>query len=84
LGDTLTWANSTQQQMQWFTLIQSNLGGAEGQAGLKLLNDVNLFTQNLILALLWQVGVAVLYWGSMALVWRKSGGTRLSLPSWGR
>lgn len=84
LGDTVAWANSAPQQMQWFTLIQSAFGGAEGQAGLKLLNDVNLFTQNLLLSLLWQVGVAVLYWGAMALVWRKNAGTRLSLPSWGR
>jgi hypothetical protein len=80
LGGAANWASGAPEQMQWFTAVQSTLGGAlnpEGQAGLKFFNDLGLFTQNLALSLLWQVGVAVLYWSAMALVWRKNGRNHL-------
>jgi hypothetical protein len=38
-------------------------------AGLKILNDVNVFTQNLATLLLWQSAAALVFWGALALVW---------------
>jgi hypothetical protein len=54
--------------MLWFTTAQAILG-SQGQTGLKVLNDAGLFTQNLVIALLWQVGAAVLYWTVLSLLW---------------
>jgi predicted anti-sigma-YlaC factor YlaD len=66
------WFSSGPQQMLWVATIQAALGGflsPQGQTGLQILNDAGLFTQNLLIALLLQVGVAVVYWGVLALMW---------------
>jgi hypothetical protein len=72
LGGAATWSNSGPQQMLWFTTAQAAFGGLlspQGQAGLTLLNNAGLFTQDLVIALFWQVGAALLYWGAVTLVW---------------
>jgi predicted anti-sigma-YlaC factor YlaD len=72
LGDAAAWVSGGTQQTLWFTTAQATLGGVlspQGQTSLLLLNDASLFTQNLVIALLWQVGAAVLYWGALALLW---------------
>jgi hypothetical protein len=72
LGSAAAWATRDPQQMLWFTTAQATFGGLlglDGQVGLKVLNDFDLFAQNLIVPLLWQIGVAVLYWGALTLVW---------------
>jgi anti-sigma factor RsiW len=68
----LAWASSSPRQMLWISATQVAIGselGAEGQIGLNILNDAGLFMQNLTTLLLWQVGLAVIYWGAMTLVW---------------
>jgi anti-sigma factor RsiW len=73
LGGAAAWANSGPQQMLWFTSAQVTIGAMfspQGQTGLQVLNDAGLFTQNMLIALLWQIGAAVLYWGALTLVWR--------------
>ena len=68
----LTWAESNPQQMLWFTTAQATLGGLFGQGGqigLKVINDVGLFAQNMVILLLMQAGAALLYWGALSLVW---------------
>ncbi len=72
LGGAAAWANSGPQQMLWFTSAQITLGGLfslQGQTSLQILNDAGLFTQSMLIALLWQVGAAVLYAGALTLVW---------------
>jgi predicted anti-sigma-YlaC factor YlaD len=72
LDGAAAWVSSAPQQMLWFTTTQATIGsglGAEGLAGLKILNDAGLFAQNLVTLLLWQVGVAVVYWSVLTLVW---------------
>jgi hypothetical protein len=68
LGSAASWVSGDPQQMLWFTTAQAILG-SQGQTGLKVLNDAGLFTQNLVIALLWQVGAAVLYWIVLSLLW---------------
>jgi anti-sigma factor RsiW len=72
LGSAAAWVSGGSQQTLWFTVVQATLGSVmspQGQTGLQLLNDAGLFTQNLLIALLWQVGAAVLYWGAVGLLW---------------
>lgn len=72
LGGGTAWVGSTSQQTLWFSVIQSAIGsglGIKEQVGLTILNDTGLFMQNMVTLLLSQVGLAVLYWGAMTLVW---------------
>ena len=72
LGGLASWINADSQQMLWVTAAQAALGGLlgpQGQTGLVVLNDAGLFTQNLVISLLLQLGAAVFYWGALALVW---------------
>src|SRR5512133_2577753 len=67
------WAASAPQQMLWFTTAKAAIGsglGSGGVASLTILNDASLFLQNVVTLLLGQVGVALLYWGAMTLVWQ--------------
>jgi len=71
LDGAAAWLASAPQQMLWFTTAQATVGhtlGTESLTGLSILNNADLFLQNLGSLLLWQVGVAVFYWGAMALV----------------
>ncbi len=73
LDGASVWVNSAPQQMLWFTTARTAIGsglGTQGLAGFEILNDAGLFLQNMTTLLLWQVGLAVLYWGAMTLVWR--------------
>ena len=72
LGGAAAWVSGGAQQTLWFTAAQVTIGSVmspQGQTGLQLLNDASLFTQNLVIALLWQVGAAILYWGVVGLLW---------------
>jgi predicted anti-sigma-YlaC factor YlaD len=69
LDGAAAWLTNAPQQMLWFTTAQSVTGGTEGLTGLSYLNNADLFVQNLVTLLLWQVGVAVVYWGALTLVW---------------
>jgi predicted anti-sigma-YlaC factor YlaD len=72
LGPAASWANSDPQQMLWLATAQVLLNGMmspQDQAGLNFLNTADLFTQNLLISLLLQVGAAVVYWGSLTIVW---------------
>lgn len=74
LDGAATWLTSSSQQMQWFSITQSTLGGMLNpgwQTGLQVLNDAGLLVQNLLVIFLVQVGVAVLYWVTLTLVWQK-------------
>jgi anti-sigma factor RsiW len=73
LDGAAAWASGAPQQMFGFAVVQAVMGGLlgpQGQAGLNILNDASLLAQNLVIPLLWQVGVALLYWGALALVWK--------------
>ncbi len=75
LDGTAAWANSVPQQMHWFTAAQATIGGIlslDGQTGLGFLNGANLFAQNLVIIILWQVGAVVLYFASLGLLLYKS------------
>lgn len=68
-----TWAASAPQQMVWITMIKAVLGNGLGSgemAGLTIINGADLFLQNVVTLLLWQVGAALLYWGALTLVWQ--------------
>ena len=70
------WINDAPQQMLWLTAAQATLGGLldpQGQSSLHLLNNADLFTQNLLIGLALQAAAALLYWGSLALVWQANG-----------
>jgi predicted anti-sigma-YlaC factor YlaD len=72
LDGAAAWVTDAPQQMQWFIAAQATIGSLlnpAGQTGLLVLNDAGLFAQNLVILLLWQVGVAILYWGALALLW---------------
>jgi predicted anti-sigma-YlaC factor YlaD len=72
LDGAAAWAATGPQQNLGFVIAQAVIGGLLGQqglAGLNILNNASLFAQNLIVPFLWQVGVALLYWGALALVW---------------
>ena len=72
MDGALAWAAAARSRCSGSPLPSRQLGmlGLQGQAGLSLLNDAGLFTQNLVTPLLWQVGAAVLYWAALALVWQ--------------
>ncbi len=67
------WLAASPQEMQWFSAAQATLGGMLGpqtQTGLQVLNQADLWLQNLGTALLWQVGLALVYGGALALLWK--------------
>lgn len=60
------------QPLTWITVLQAVLNGGldpASQTGLNLLNDAEMFTHNLLLPLLLQIGAALVYWAALALVW---------------
>ena len=72
LEGVAAWVSGGPQQMLWFATAQAAFGGLlspNGQAGLTVLNDTSLVALSIILALLWQVGAALLYWGVLTLLW---------------
>jgi len=76
LGGAATWLNSNPLQTTWFSITHSTLSGflnPTWQSGLGVLNDINLFIQNLLVIFLLQLGVGLLYWVSLLLVARKQG-----------
>jgi predicted anti-sigma-YlaC factor YlaD len=67
------WVASAPQQMLWYSTAQATVGNALGPqelSGLTILNDAGVFMQNLVTLLLWQVGAAALYWGTLTLMWQ--------------
>jgi predicted anti-sigma-YlaC factor YlaD len=72
LDGSVNLAAGRPQPMTWLTILQGVLNGGldqTGQTAFNLLNDASLFTHNLIIPLLWQIGAALVYWGALALVW---------------
>jgi anti-sigma factor RsiW len=72
LDGAAAWISQSPQQLLWFSTAQSAIGsglGAEGLSGLNFLNDAGVFVQNMVTLLLWQVGIALLYWGALTLMW---------------
>ncbi len=63
------------QQALWFDTAMSMFGGQAGgaQSTLLTLNDVSIFGVNLLNGFLWQVGIALLYWGWLAAWWLQRG-----------
>jgi len=72
LNGSAGWASEAPRQTLWFTTLQSSVGSVLDISGLALLNDAGVFTWNMFVTLLMQIGAAILYWSVLVLAWRKS------------
>lgn len=72
LNGSAGWAAEAPSQTLWFSTLQSTIGNVLDISGLSLLNDAGVFTWNMFVTLLMQVGAAILYWTVLAFAWRKS------------
>jgi hypothetical protein len=72
LNGAADWITQSSHQLLWFSTAQSVIGGglgSDGLTGLNFLNDAGMFVKNMVTLLLWQVGIALLYWGALTLMW---------------
>jgi anti-sigma factor RsiW len=73
-------------QTTWFAAFGALLGGLLGQPGQSILqafNAFDLFRLDLAEFLFWQVGIAVVYWGVLFVVWQTQRKPRQSSPAAG-
>lgn len=72
LDGAAAWIAQSSQQLLWYSTAQSAIGsslGSEGLTGLNFLIDAGIFVKNMVTLLLWQAGIALLYWGALTLIW---------------
>ena len=73
LDSAVAWTSGNPQQTLWFNVFQAVVGSALNPPfllGFKALNDASLIAQNMVIPFFRQVGVAVLYWGVLTLLWQ--------------
>jgi len=71
----------TPSQMLWFSAMQllpGDLLSTPGLAWLNVVNNAGLFTQSVMITLLGQIIAAIVYWGVLTLVWRKTVGSQFT------
>jgi hypothetical protein len=73
LGQAANWLGGGQQTI-WFAIATSLFGGPAGgaQSGLYLLNELNIFSTNLLDGFLWQALIVFLYWSWLFVWWLRS------------
>jgi hypothetical protein len=73
-GNAATWLQNGSQQSLWFSASMSLFGNqvqGSGQTVLDLLNDFSVFGSSLIMQLVWQAGIALVYWVWLGLWWNR-------------
>jgi hypothetical protein len=74
LGQAASWLGGRQESI-WFSTVTSLFGGQAvgAQPTLSLLNNVSVFTANLLSGFLWQAAIVMLYWVWLFLWWLRRG-----------
>jgi anti-sigma factor RsiW len=74
IGQTAGWLGGGQESA-WFGAITSLISrqAVTTQASLSMLNNVSVFTANLVGGFLWQAAIVLLYWAWLAAWWLRRG-----------
>jgi hypothetical protein len=77
LGNTITVVQNTPQQSLWFSATMGLFGSqiqGNGRQLLDVLNNASLFGSSFAAPLLWQAGIALVYWIWLGLWWNRRRG----------
>ena len=73
-GNAVAWLQSGSQQSLWFSASMSLFGNhihGNERTALDLLNGLSIFGSSLTMQLVWQAGIAMVYWVWLGLWWTR-------------
>jgi hypothetical protein len=74
LGNATAWLKNGSQQSLWFSasmgLFGNHLSGS-GRTTLDVLNGLSVFGSSILMQLVWQAGIALVYWVWLGLWWTR-------------
>ena len=73
-GNSVAWLQPGSQQSLWFSASMGLFGNqiqGNGRTALDLLNNFSLFGSGIIMQLVWQAGIALVYWIWLGLWWNR-------------
>jgi hypothetical protein len=73
-GNAAAWLQNGSQNAAWFSASMSLFGNqihSNERTALALLNDLSIFGSSLTIQLVWQAGIALVYWAWLAIWWTR-------------